>query len=289
MARSRSCRSATSRSVSTPRGACPSTTPTMPRPRGVTATKMSTGLAVAQWIVQTSGTALTGLRMLTGNPSRKKITKQCPAATASAVRVASSTNSGSLPVRRTNRGPEASQKASPNRSDELTPHHRLMQVLDRLDEVRLPDHDIDIVRLVDGHHIPGKRRRGHTHMLPPARDSHVRCSECEQSSLRAPRSPLGFRVRPRTHRSARSPAHHPRACTTLPAHEVQRRDHCGVVGCTPSSIGASPSSRAASSWTRRLCSPSPSPGLLTLPPALRLTPRRKSTASLGSTYLLVEA
>src|SRR5271170_3121139 len=49
-----------------------------------------------------------------------------------------------------------------------------MQVLDRLNEVRLPDHDIDIVRLVDGHHIPGKRRRGHTHMLPPARDSHVR-------------------------------------------------------------------------------------------------------------------
>src|ERR1700738_2333730 len=49
-----------------------------------------------------------------------------------------------------------------------------MQVLDRLDEVRLPDHDIDIVRLVNGHHIPGKRRRGHTHMLPPARDSYVR-------------------------------------------------------------------------------------------------------------------
>ena len=35
------------------------------------------------------------------------------------------------------------------------------------------------------------------HMLPPARDSHVRCSECEQSCLRAPLSPLGFRVRPR--------------------------------------------------------------------------------------------
>ena len=107
--------------LSTPRGTCPSTTPTMPRPRGVTATKMSTALAVAQWIVQTSGTALTGLRMLTGNPSRKKITKQCPAAMACALRVASSTNSGPLPVRRTNRGPEASQKASPNRSDELTP------------------------------------------------------------------------------------------------------------------------------------------------------------------------
>src|SRR5271165_7159461 len=75
-----------------------------------------------------------------------------------------------------------------------------MQVLDRLNEVRLHDHDIDIVRLVDGHHIPGKHRRGHTHMLPPARDSHVRCSECEQSCLRAPLSPLGFRVRPRTHR-----------------------------------------------------------------------------------------
>jgi pimeloyl-ACP methyl ester carboxylesterase len=84
-----------------------------------------------------------------------------------------------------------------------------MQVLDRLDEVRLPDHDIDIVRLVDGHHIPGKRRRGHMHMLPQAHDSHVRCSECEQSSLRAPRSPLGV---PRTaphHGGARSPARHP--------------------------------------------------------------------------------
>jgi hypothetical protein len=57
---------------------------------------MSTALAVAQWIVQTSGTALTGLRMLTGNPSRKKITKQCLAAMASALRVASSTKSGSL-------------------------------------------------------------------------------------------------------------------------------------------------------------------------------------------------
>ncbi|CFS30509.1 Uncharacterised protein [Mycobacterium tuberculosis] len=56
-----------------------------------------------------------------GNPSRKKITKLCPAAMASAVRVASSTKSPSLPVCRTNRGPEASQKASPNRSDGLTP------------------------------------------------------------------------------------------------------------------------------------------------------------------------
>ena len=99
----------------------PSTTATMPRPRGVTATTTSTGFAVAQWIVQTSGTAFTGLRTLTGNPSRKKITKQCPAAMASALRVASSTNSASLPVRRTSRGPDASQKASPNRSDALTP------------------------------------------------------------------------------------------------------------------------------------------------------------------------
>ena len=64
---------------------------------------------------------MTGLRTLTGNPSRKKITKQCPAAMASAVRVASSTKSASLPLRRTNRGPDASQKASPNRSDEPTP------------------------------------------------------------------------------------------------------------------------------------------------------------------------
>ncbi len=58
---------------------------------------------------------------MTGNPSRKKITKQCPAAMASAVRVARSAKSRSLPLRRTNRGPDASQKASPNRSDEPTP------------------------------------------------------------------------------------------------------------------------------------------------------------------------
>src|SRR5271170_4336216 len=49
--------------------------------------------------------------------------------------------------------------------------------------------------LSTGNHIPGKRRRGHMHILPPARDSNVRCPECEQSPLRAPRSPLGV---PRT-------------------------------------------------------------------------------------------
>ena len=60
----------------------------------------------------------------------------------------------------------------------------------------------------------GERRRGHTHMLPPAPDSHVRCSECEQYSLRAPRSPLGFRVRPAPIGGARGPAHHPQTSTT---------------------------------------------------------------------------
>ena len=54
-------------------------------------------------------------------------------------------------------------KGQPEPQRRAHSHHRLMQVLDRLDEVRLPDHDIDIVRLVDGHHIPGKRRRGHKH------------------------------------------------------------------------------------------------------------------------------
>ena len=77
--------------------------------RGHRATTMSNriGRGAVDRADLTSGTALTGLRMLAGNPSRKKITKQCPAAMASALRVASSTNSGSLPVRRTNRGPEA--------------------------------------------------------------------------------------------------------------------------------------------------------------------------------------
>src|SRR6185312_13154781 len=121
MARNRSRRAVTSSSVSTPRGGSPSTTPTTLRPRWVTATKTSTGFAVAQKIVQTSGTALIGLRTLTGKPSRMAITKQCPAPIANALRVASSTSSGSLPLRRTNRGPEASQKASPNRSVPPTP------------------------------------------------------------------------------------------------------------------------------------------------------------------------
>jgi hypothetical protein len=33
--------------------------------------------------------------------------------------------------------------------------------------MRLPDHDIEVVRLVDGDHIPGQRRRCHMPMLPP--------------------------------------------------------------------------------------------------------------------------
>ena len=55
--------SATSISCSIPTGD-PSITPMIPRPRFVTATRMSTGLAVAQKMVQTSGTALTGFSTL---------------------------------------------------------------------------------------------------------------------------------------------------------------------------------------------------------------------------------
>src|SRR5665647_3167435 len=155
MVRSRARRSLTSASVSTPIGGWPSTTPMMPRPRAVVATRMSTGFAVAQKIVQTSGTALTGFSTLSGNPFRSRITKVWPAAMADAFRVAMSTRSGSLPERRISRWPEASQKATPKRSGGADPAQGLVEVIHRLDEVGLPDHDIHVVGLVDGHHVPG--------------------------------------------------------------------------------------------------------------------------------------
>ena len=76
--------SATSVSCPIPTGGDPSITPMIPRMRFVTATRMSTGLAVAQKVVQTSGTALTGFSTLTGKPSLSKITNECPAPIASA-------------------------------------------------------------------------------------------------------------------------------------------------------------------------------------------------------------
>jgi hypothetical protein len=50
--------------------------------------------------------------------------------------------------------------------------------------VRLSDHHVDLVQLVNGHHIPGQRRRSHTPMLPPAPDSHVSCPECDRAGSR---------------------------------------------------------------------------------------------------------
>ena len=67
------------------------------------------------------GHGLTGFSTLSGNPSRKKITKVWPAAMADALRVARSTSSASLPDRLISRAPDASQNASPNRSEGLTP------------------------------------------------------------------------------------------------------------------------------------------------------------------------
>ena len=46
-------------------------------------------------------------------------------------------------------------------------HQRLVKVVNRLDEVRLADHDVHVVGLVDGHHVPGQRRLGHAPMVPP--------------------------------------------------------------------------------------------------------------------------
>ncbi|HYB14148.1 MAG TPA: hypothetical protein VEF71_01555 [Streptosporangiaceae bacterium] len=51
----------------------------MPRPRAVIATMIWTGLAVAQKIVQTSGTALTGFSTCTGKPPPSMVTNACPA------------------------------------------------------------------------------------------------------------------------------------------------------------------------------------------------------------------
>ena len=98
-----------------PTGGSPSMTPTTPRPRGVTATSTPTGLALAQKIVHTSGTALSGLRTFTGKPSRSSTTNECPAATAAAFTAASVTSSGSFPDRRTSRSCDASQKPTPKR------------------------------------------------------------------------------------------------------------------------------------------------------------------------------
>ena len=114
-------RSAMSASCSMPTGGDPSITPMIPRPRPVTATSTSTWLAVAQKIVQTSGTALSGFSTLTGKPSLSRITNAWPAPMASAFAAARPVSSASLPDRRTSRAEEASQNATPKRRCGLTP------------------------------------------------------------------------------------------------------------------------------------------------------------------------
>ena len=50
----------------------PSITPRMPRPCSVSTITTSIGLAVAQWIVHTSGTVLIALRTFTGKKARAR-------------------------------------------------------------------------------------------------------------------------------------------------------------------------------------------------------------------------
>ena len=72
------------------------------------------GLAVAQKMVHTSGTALIRPVRLMGNPSRSAMTNMCPAPTAWALRAAIVCKAWSLPSTRIKHGPDASLKAIPN-------------------------------------------------------------------------------------------------------------------------------------------------------------------------------
>src|SRR5512141_2083470 len=63
---------------------------------------------------QTSGTALTAVRMFTGKPPAMTIRNECPAPIAIAFCRAISTSASSLPVWRTRASPDDSQKAMPN-------------------------------------------------------------------------------------------------------------------------------------------------------------------------------
>ncbi len=79
------CRHSASAAVSTPLDDAPSITPSTPLPCSVWATITSTGFAVAQKIVQTSGVSRIRFFTLIGNPPRSATTNKCPAPTAARV------------------------------------------------------------------------------------------------------------------------------------------------------------------------------------------------------------
>ena len=118
-----------------------------------------------------------------------------------------------------------------------------------------------------------------------------RCPEYEQSALWTPRSPLGFRVRPDTHRTCPgSPAHRPRASTTPSARSPaprslrgRRRTHASSIRASRASASTSTSELDAAVVNHFAWS-----GLRSVRSALPATLLRTRTASLGSnSHLLV--
>jgi hypothetical protein len=76
-----------------------------------------------------------------------------PAPIASALRVASSTSSGSFPDRRTSVGPDAFAERDPETQLRDRPRESFVQIFDRLDEVGLPEDHIQLIRLVNRHRV----------------------------------------------------------------------------------------------------------------------------------------
>ena len=77
--------------------------------------------------------------------------KLCPAPMASAFLHASCSSCGSVPDRRTRHLPEASQECEPELDSWHRADQRFVNVLDRLDEMRLAENEVGGVRLVDLH------------------------------------------------------------------------------------------------------------------------------------------
>jgi len=133
------------------------------------ATRTSTGLAVAQKTVHTSGTDLTGFSTLTGKPSRSKITNECPAAIARAFTTARLVSSSSFPDLRTSRGGRGLAEREAKPEMRTHPGQRLVQILHGLDEMSLADDDIHVVRLLHGNRFEPDRQVSHrAHRFCPA-------------------------------------------------------------------------------------------------------------------------
>ncbi len=189
--RSSSRRSATSPSLSTPSGGSPSTTPTTPRPRSVTATTTSTGFAVAQKIRADLGDGANRVEDVEREPVPEHDDEGVAGPDRRGVAGGQLDElgvvAGAAHEPRTRR--LAERDAEPQRRAD--PHQRLVEVLDGLDEVRLPDEDVDALGQLDGHDLPGQAQRhvGHAPTAPAGRHRSV-----TGASLRAARGP-GVRAR----------------------------------------------------------------------------------------------